>query len=130
MGVPHINESIYFESVYISNIDLKNRLGKSKSSPFNSWSCFKIFLFLFMGDTWLLNPARRVDLVAGPVRFNKKPAGATTRQNPVDPWLGRTRKTPGFFFFKCGIWNPLVYILYVPKKKIMFSQCGIKNILI
>jgi hypothetical protein len=27
-------------------------------------------------------------------------------------------------FFQCGIWNPLVYILYTPKKKIMFFQCG------
>ena len=30
-----------------------------------------------------------------------------------------------------SMWNlkPLVYILYVPKKKVMFFQCGIKKIL-
>jgi len=28
---------------------------------------------------------------------------------------------------KCRIWNLLVYILYVSKKKVKFFQCGIKN---
>jgi hypothetical protein len=35
-----------------------------------------------------------------------------------------------FFSFKCEIWNPLIYILYVPKKKIMFFWCGIKKFLV
>ena len=30
-------------------------------------------------------------------------------------------------FFQYGIWNPLVYMLYVSKEKVMFFQCGIKN---
>jgi hypothetical protein len=52
---------------------------------------------------------------------------ATRRVNPEPGWPGRTRTRPGFFFvFKCGIWNPLVYILYVSMKKTMFFQCGIK----
>jgi hypothetical protein len=31
------------------------------------------------------------------------------------------------FLFKYEIWNPLVCIFYVPKKKIVFFQCGIKK---
>ena len=64
--------------------------------------------------------------------FSKRSAVETARSNPGDP-AGRlgTRANPVetrcFFFFKCGIWNPLVYILYVPKKKVMFFQCGIWN---
>ena len=67
--------------------------------------------------------------------FIKRPAVATALPNSGDP-AGRpgtqvTRANPDetqfFFFFKCGIWNPLVYILYVPMKKTMFFQCGIKT---
>jgi len=30
-------------------------------------------------------------------------------------------------FFQRGIWNLLIYIHYVPKEKVMFFQYGIKN---
>jgi len=57
--------------------------------------------------------------------FNKRLVGTITRQQPGRP--ERTRMRPGvFFFFKCGILNSLVYILYVPKK--MLFQCGIKKL--
>ena len=29
-------------------------------------------------------------------------------------------------FFECGIWNPLVYIIYVSKKKVIFSMWDLK----
>jgi hypothetical protein len=32
-------------------------------------------------------------------------------------------------FFQCEIWNLLIYILYVHKKKVIFFQCRIKNFL-
>jgi hypothetical protein len=36
-----------------------------------------------------------------------------------------------FFFFKYGIWNPLVYIYSMfSRKKVMFFQCGINNFLV
>jgi len=95
--------------------------------------------------TVLLNPDRpggstrdSADPRAGLVRVCQKtgqcndpvkPRGSTCE--PGDP--GENRPRPSVFvfsFFKCGIWNPLVYKLYVSKKKIMFFQCGIKKILV
>jgi hypothetical protein len=69
--------------------------------------------------------------------FVKRPSGATTRQNPVDPWPGRD---PVFFFFKCGF-SPVsfffiffswlltlfkVHYINIRRKKLFF-QCGIWN---
>jgi hypothetical protein len=80
----------------------------------------------------LLNPTRWLDRSG----FNKRPAVATAWPNSGHPAgrpgtrvTRRTRTRPGFFFLlsKCGIWNPLVYILYVSMKKTMFFQCGIKT---
>jgi len=47
--------------------------------------------------------------------FVKRSAGATTRQNPVNPGPGRTRTGPGvfFFLFKCGFSPiPLFFIFF------------------
>jgi len=89
----------------------------------------------------ILNPDRSggliwnlADLETGPVRVCQR-TGQTRSTRRVDP-AGQpvTRLRPGqdpiFLFFKCEIWNLLVYIHYVPKKKFMFFQCGIKNFLI
>jgi hypothetical protein len=87
---------------------------------------------------WVLNSvikpglARRVDPGPGTrwldqFGFNKRSAGATARPNPDDP--GEPRRDPVFFL----MWDLkpiIVYILYVPKKKVMFFQCGIKNLLV
>jgi len=75
------------------------------------------------------------DQGAGPVRVCQKtsqcndpikPDGST--HDLGDPGENRPRPIVFFSFFKCGIWNPLVYKLYVSKKNIMFFQCGIKNV--
>jgi hypothetical protein len=62
--------------------------------------------------------------------FNKKPVGATTRLNPSDP-AGRpmTRATRVIFF---QMWNlkPISIYTLCSKKKVMFFQCGIKNVLV
>ena len=93
----------------------------------------------FLLISWLLNQARPGGSTWWLDRFgfNKRSARATTRQNPIDPtgqpMTRATRTRPNVFFFKCGIWNPLIYILYVPKKKekrTMFFQCGIWNPLV
>jgi hypothetical protein len=82
----------------------------------NEFKCM-ILRFLKLGflKAVLLNPTRRVN--PGPGQpgtrstrwldrsgFTKRPVGATARSNPGEP--GRD---PVFFFFKCEIWNPLVY---------------------
>jgi hypothetical protein len=49
--------------------------------------------------------------------FVKRSAGATTRQNPVNPGPGRTRTGPGVFFFPFQMWffsyTPLFHIFLV-----------------
>jgi hypothetical protein len=84
----------------------------------------------------LLNPDRPDRLIRGldMSGFIKRPVSATTRSNLVDPAgqpVTRVRTDQDqVFFFKCGFWNPSVYILYVYKKKIMFFQYAIWNLLV
>jgi len=108
-------------------------------------SCLPLYFFSYLFiNRWTWGPWSS-DIKSGSVwRVDLKPgwsgdwtgSGLSKNQsNPVDP-AGQpvTRLRPGqdpvFLFFKCEIWNLLVYIHYVPKKKIMFFQCGIKNFLI
>jgi len=83
----------------------------------------------------LLNPDRPDRLIRGLDRsgFIKRPVSAMTRSNLVDPAgqpVTRVRTDQDqVFFFKCGFWNPSVYILYVYKKKnYVFSMCDLKLI--
>jgi hypothetical protein len=70
-------------------------------------------------------PAWRVDPEAGPVQVCQKTGWWN---DPAKPgWPGQDPMC-FFCFFKYKIWNPSVYILYVPNKKIMFFQGGIKKI--
>ena len=73
-------------------------------------------------QVWLLNPAwpggstRWLDRSG----FNKSPVGTITWKNLIDPTgqpMNRANPDETHFFLKCEIWNPLVYILYIPKKK-------------
>jgi len=50
--------------------------------------------------------------------------GQTELTQQVNPWPGRPRWDPMFFFLKCGIWNTSVYILYVKKKRLYFFNVG------
>jgi hypothetical protein len=52
--------------------------------------------------------------------------GQTWLTRRVNPWLGQDPMC-FFCFFKYKIWNPSVYILYVPNKKVMFFEGGIKK---
>ena len=56
-------------------------------------------------------PAQRVDPVAEPIRVRQK--------------TGQF-KNPAKLIFQCGIWNPLVYIFYIPNKKVIFSIWDLK----
>jgi hypothetical protein len=73
----------------------------------------------------------RPDGWIGPCLIKDQPGqqpGKTRSTRRINPWPGQTRCF--FFLFKYEIWNSLVYMLYVPRKKIMFFQCGIKNFLV
>jgi len=73
--------------------------------------------------------------------FNKRPAVATARPNPVTRWVdpeprrpGRTRTRPGFFcfFFQIQMWDLKlisIYTLYFHEKNHVFSMWG-KNLLV
>jgi len=74
----------------------------------------------------LLNPARPGTWWLDRSGFNKRPAEATTRPNPVDP--GEPGRDPFFFFFSNVVFETHLYIYSMfPRKSHVFSMWDKKH---